>query len=331
MRLKPIFLLAAMLLFVGCTDRGTTSEQKKEIESQNGKTVINIPTASTTGALYPLGSSIASLWNEKMDNVKVSAQASNGGIENLNLLQSGEAQVSMAVVSNIYQSFNGEEKFDGRANDKIRIIAGLYFNPNQIVVRDGSDINSLEDIKGKRFATGAPGSTVEDEAKAHFLSSGIGYPDGIKAQFIGFTEAVDLMRNKQLDGAWIMAGIPTAAVTEMTTTSSAKLIGISDELYSKMKEKYPWYSQYTIPANTYKGQTEEVKTTAIKMAMFTTRDLPDDIVYEMTKTFWENIETLKQTNVALKDVNVEDAVKDLADLPLHDGAIKYYKEIGVLE
>ncbi len=323
---KKIFAILSALLLVGCGNgagAGMSTEQSETI-------VINMPTAATTGALYPLGSSIATLWNEKVPYVRANAQASNGGIENLNLLYSGEAQVSMAVVSNIYQAANGLEKFEGRPNDKIRIIAGLYYNPNQVVVSKNSNIESLSDLADKRFATGAPGSTTEDESKVHLTALGIAYPDGIKAQFVGFTEAIDLMRNKQLDGAWIMAGIPTSAVTEMMTTTDAKLIPIDRALIEQLKTEYPWYAEYTIPKDTYSGQTEDITTSAIKMAMFTTADLSEDAVYDLTKAFWENIEELKQTNPSLQSVSIEQAVTDLAELPLHNGAIRYYKEKGIL-
>ncbi len=321
---KIIAIMMTGLLLVGCGSGNSADGDK-------AKTTINIPTAATTGALYPLGSSIATLWNEKVPNIRANAQASNGGIENLNLLQQGEAQVSFAVVSNVYQSYHGEEKFEGRANEKLRIIAGLYYNPNQVVVSKNSGIESFDQIAGKSFATGAPGSTTEDESKLHLTAAGIAYPDGIKAQFIGFTEAIDLMRNKQLDGAWIMAGIPTAAVTEMTTTADGRLVAIPDDIIAKLQANYPWYAKYLIPANTYSGQSEEVQTTAIKMAMFTTADLSEEVVYELTKAFWKNIQLLQESNASLKSVSVENAITDLAEIPLHDGAIKYYKEIGLLK
>ena len=128
-----------------------------------------------------------------------------------------------------------------------------------------------------------------------------------------------------------MAGLPTAAVTEITTTANGKLVPIDEEVIAGLKGKYPWYAEYTIPAGTYEGQEQDITTSAIKMAMFTSADLPEDVVYDLTKAFWENIDTLKQSNSALKDLKIEDAVTDLAGLPLHDGAIKYHKEVGVLK
>lgn len=332
MKIKQLIMVATVLTMIltGCGSKAEGTSSKEE-GGKKEEVVINIPTAATTGALYPLGSSMANLWTNELDYIKANAQASNGGIDNLNLLHSGEAQVTMAVTSVMYESFNGEGTFEGRPNDKLRVISGLYYNPNQVVVSKDSGISSLKEIQGKNFASGAPGSTTEVETSLHLQEAGVNYPDDLKVQFVGFTEAIDLMRNKQLDGAWIMAGLPTAAVTEITTTAGGKLVSIEDDVITKLQEKYPWYAKFTIPAGTYDGQDEDVTTTAIKMAVFTSADMSEDVIYDLTKAFWENIETLKSTNNALKTMTIEDAIEDLAGLPLHDGAIKYYKEIGVLK
>lgn len=311
-------LMIMLIFFVACG-------QNTEVH------YINIPTASTTGTLYPFGNSIANLWNENITGIRANAQASNGGIDNLNLLEKGEANISMAVTSNVYQSYKGLEAFKGRGNDKIRIITGLYYNPNQVVISESSGINSLEDIKGHRFAPGSPGSTTEYEASIHLKYSGVNYPNDIDAQYVNFTEAIDLVRNKQVDGAWIMAGAPTSAVTEMLKTTDTKLLEIPEDIISEMKIDYPWYSNYTIKAGTYEELTEDINTSAIKMVMFTSSDMDEDLIYELTKVFWENIEELKSTHNFLKEVTIEGAVTDIADLPLHEGALRYYKEIGIIK
>lgn len=292
---------------------------------------INFPTAATTGALYPLGAAITNLWSTELDYVKASSQASGGGVENLNLLADGEAQVSIAISSNCYESYTGTGTYEGRKNEDFRVIAGLYYNPNQVVVTGASGINSLAEVKGKHFASGAVGSSTEGESRNHFTAAGLAYPDDIKIENIGFTEAVDMMRNKQLDGAWIMAALGNSAVTEATSTADAKVLNIEDDVIAKLQEQYPWYAKFTIPAGTYSGQDADIQTTAIKMVMFTTADLDEDTVYDLTKTFWENVDKLAESNSSMKGLKVEDAVTDIADLPLHDGAAKYYKEIGVLK
>lgn len=341
---KIVSLLAVATIAVGMTtgcasDKPAEANNTGESKQESGETTpekketvnINFPTAATTGSVYPMGSAVANLWNTEIDYVRASAQASNGGIDNLNLIADGDAQVGVAVTSIMYESYNGIGTFEGRANENLRVLIGLYYNPNQVVVSNESEIETLGDLKGKNFAPGSAGGTSEVETKIHLNALGLTYPDDIKAQFVGFTEATDLIRNKQIDGAWIMAGIPTAAVTEITSTAGGKIIPIEESLVEQLQEEYPWYAKYTIPAGTYEGQDKDISTSAIKLTICTTTDVDDDTAYDLTKTFWENIDTLAETTSALKNVSVEDAVTDLAGLPIHPGAERYYKEIGVLE
>ena len=324
-RCRAFLLIAALLVPATLFATGA-----QETSTKAQKTVINFPTAATTGAVYPLGAAMCNMWNTKLSNVRASAQASAGGIANLNMLADGEAQLGVAVTSIMYESFNGIGSFEGRANPNLRVMIGLYSNPNQVVVTDNSGINSLADLVGKRFASGAPGSTTEVETSIHLKTTGVDYPDALKVQYIGFTEAIDLMRNKQLDGAWIMAGIPNAAVTEMLSTAGGKLLNIDKSLIDALKMKYPWYGAYTIPAGTYPKQDKDILTSAIKITVCTDARVDDDVIYELTKSFWENFEELKATQAPLKKVDPKDAVKDLAGLPLHEGAARYYREIGLL-
>lgn len=326
-------LCAAMAVtaLTGCGGNAAQKEDNKEGTDAKEPVSISFMTAATTGTVYPLGSAIATLWSDKLDYVTASATASNGGVENLNCIREGEAQIGVAVTSIMYESMNGTGAFEGNPDPNLRVLAGLYYNPNQIVVSAESGINSIADLKGKRFAPGAPGGTSEVETNYHLTAAGLNYPDDLDAQYVGFTEASDLMRNKQLDGAWIMAGIPTAAVTEITSTAGGKLVPIDEALIEKLQETYPWYAKFVIPAGTYSGQNEDVTTSAIKITICTSANVPDDVIYDLTKTLWENIDTLSESQNILKSCSVEDAVTDLAGLPIHDGAARYYKEIGVLK
>ena len=319
---KTLSLLMMMALALGVSVAEAADREKVN---------LSFPTAATTGALYPLGAGIANLWNSKLGYVNARAQASNGGVQNLNLLKEGEAQVSFAVSSITYEALHGKRGFTDRVYENVRVLAGLYYNPNQVVASKDSGVKTLADFKGKRFAPGAAGGTTEVESRIHFTATGLKYPDDIKAQFIGFTESIDLMRNKQLDGAWIMAGLPTAAVTEMCATANGVVIGMEPELIKKLQAEYPWYSTFTIPAGTYDNQTEPVLTTAVKMLLITDASMPEDVVYDLTKTFWENFEELGAAHAVMKTVTKDMATSDLAGVPLHKGAERYYREAGLLK
>ena len=298
-------------------------------DANHEKVSINFPTASASGALYAVGAAITHLWDSKIDYVSASSQASAGGIDNLNQIAEGEAQVSIAISSNCYQALNGTDSFEGYAYPDLKVIAGLYFNPNQVVVTGKSGINTLEEVKGKHFAVASAGSSVYGECENHFVAAGLKFPDDLNAEYITFTDAADMLQNNTIDGAWIMSGVPASAVTQ-ALSSGSKLIPIEDKILNTLKEKFPWYASYTIPAGTYPGQDKDVKTTAIKMVMFCRGDLDEQTVYDLTKTFWTNIKELGAAQSNLKGLEPKNAVKDIANLPLHSGAEKYYKEIGVL-
>ena len=316
---RMLFLaLAAALLLAGC------SREKASVQE------IRLSTAATTGALYPLGGALASLWGENLEGVRVTAQASAGGIENLRLLAEGEAELGFAVTSLLWEAQQGEGSFEGAPNDQVRVLAGLYYNPNQVVVTEQSGAQAMEDLEGLRFAPGTAGSTTSVETEIHLEQLGIDYPDGIRAQFVGFTEAVELMRNRQLDGAWVMAGLGNAAVTEIMATADGRLLSMDDSLIEALQEQYPWYARYVIPAGTYANQEEDVVTSAIKLALFCSAELDEQTAYELTRIMWENMDTLQQSIPALEGVELQDAVTDLAQIPLHEGARRYYEEQGLL-
>lgn len=323
--------ILASVMSIGLIAGCSSGESKDNSSGDTNKNLeLRFPTAGTTGTIYPLGASMANIWNNNVDGVRVTAQASNGGVDNLNMLSKGEAQLSFATAGIVWEAYNGENTFDGRKYEDVRVIAGLYYNPNQIVVREDSGIESIADIKGKSFVPGAVGSTPEVESSIILPEYGINYPDDIKETYVGFTEAIDLMRNKQVDGAIIQAGIPTAAVTEMTSTAGGKLIGIEEEVRKSLKEQYPWYAEVTIPAGTYDNQTEDIDTLGIKMLLITDASLPEEKIYELTKAFWQNLEGLEKTHSIVQQMELEAAVTDLSEIPLHPGAEKYYKEQGIM-
>ena len=327
---RALCALMMASLAVGALTCCGGGDKKAAAPAPGQKVKINFPTASASGALYAVGAAITNNWNKTVPTVQASSQASAGGIANLNMVADGEAQVSIAISSNASQALNGTDSFKGHAYKDLKAIAGLYLNPNQVVVTNKSGIRSLADVKGKHFAVASAGSSVYNEAKAHFTAAGLNFPGDFKAEYIAFGGAADMLQNGTLDGAWIMSGAPASAVSQ-ALTADCRLLPIGDDVFAKLKAQYPWYVKYTIPAGTYPNQKEAVQTTAIKMLMFCRGDLSEDTVYQLTKSFWEHIDELGKSQKNLKGLKPADAVKDIADVPLHPGAVKYYKEIGVLK
>lgn len=291
---------------------------------------INFVTAGTSGTFYPISATICQLWNDNIEGMRATATPSGGGIDNLNQAYDGEAQIGIANANLVYQAQEGLASFEGYANENIRIFAGLYLNPNQVVVTRSSGIETLEDMVGKHISVGAAGSTTVDEATIHLALYGKTLED-MKTEYMGVSESADAISNKQLDGVWVMAGTPNAAVTQILTTTDSKLLAIQAETVDALKVDYPWYASTVIPAGTYAGQDEDVPTSAVKLTLFITADVDEETVYQMTKTFWENWDMLTETHAALKKADPKEACNDVAGVPIHEGAARYYREIGLMD
>ena len=291
---------------------------------------INFVTAGTASTFYPISATVCQLWNDNIEGMRAVATPSGGGIDNLNQAYDGEAQIGIANANLVYQAQEGIASFEGYANDKLRIFAGLYINPNQVVVTKASGIEGLEDLIGKKISIGAAGSTTVDEASVHLGAIGKTLDD-IKAEYMDTSAAADAISNNLLDGVWIMAGTPNSAVTQIMTTTDSKIMPITAEQVEALKAEYPWYAACEIPAGTYAGQDEAVPTSGVKLTLFVTADVDEETVYQMTKVFWENWDTLTETHAALRKADPKQACNDVAGVAIHEGAARYYREIGILQ
>ena len=291
---------------------------------------INFVTAGSASTFYPISVTIVDLWNQAIEGMHAVATPSGGGVDNLNQALDGEAQIGIANANLVYQSQQGLASFEGYANPDIRIFAGLYYNPNQLVATEASGINSVEDLIGKHVSVGPGGSTTVDEATVH-LALYDATLESLQAEYMETSDAADAISNRQLDGVWIMAGTPNAAVTQILTTTDSKLVPIPSDVVDALKVDYPWYASYTIPAGTYDGQDEDVATSAVKLTLFLTADVDEETAYQMTKVFWENWDNLTEAHAALRAADPKLACEDLAGVPLHEGSARYYREIGLID
>ena len=291
---------------------------------------INFVTAGTASTSYPISATVCNLWNENIEGMRAVAPPSGGGIDNLNQAYDGEAQIGIANANLVYQAQEGLASFEGYANENVRIFAGLYLNPNQVVVTKESGINSIKDFAGKKISIGTAGATTVEEAIIHLEAAGMKLDD-VKAEYMDTSAAADAISNKLLDGVWVMAGTPNSAVTQIMTTTDSKLMPITPEEVEVLKKDFPWYAAGVIPAGTYAGQDEDVPTSAVKLTLFITADVDEETVYQMTKVFWENWDMLTETHAALKKADPKEACNDVAGVAIHDGAARYYREIGLMQ
>ncbi|MBR5288829.1 MAG: TAXI family TRAP transporter solute-binding subunit [Clostridia bacterium] len=291
---------------------------------------INFVTAGTSSTFYPISATVVKLWNDNIEGMRATATPSGGGIDNLNQAYDGDAQIGIANANLVYQAQQGLAAFEDYANENLRIFAGLYLNPNQVVVTRDSGIDSVKALAGHRISVGAPGSTTIEEAEIHLSLFGLSLED-VKAEYMGTSESADAISNRQLEGLWVMAGTPNAAVTQILTTADARLLEIPPETVEALREEYPWYASAEIPAGTYVGQDEPVMTSAVRLTLFITADVDEETVYQMAKVFWENWDMLCENHAALRRANPEEAAADVAGVEIHPGAARYYREIGIMK
>ncbi|BCV24160.1 MAG TPA: TAXI family TRAP transporter solute-binding subunit [Firmicutes bacterium] len=330
-----LVLIVLVALLAGCSsapkqeakgDQGQQSAGQKEI-------TLNIATATTGGVYYPLGGAFAQVWNKYVPGVKASAQATAGTPQNIELMRAKQAEIAFGQNGVSYYGYKGTEQFQGKAYPELRAMTALYSNVMQIVARKGAGIKSVADLKGKRFAPGAVASATEINSREILSVYGLNYMKdkgevNVKADFVDYNAASDLLKNGQGDAYLIAGGLPTAAVMDTCASADVEVISLEPEKIKEITEKFPWYFEVVIPAGTYKGQDKDVHTVAVSNLLLCRADLPDDLVYNLTKALYDHHDELVAAHKAAKEMTIQNALNGMT-VPLHPGAAKYLKEQGL--
>ncbi len=290
---------------------------------------VTVLTGGTSGVYYPMGVALSQIYGKAMPGAKTSAQVTKASAENLNLLQAGRGEIAFTLGDALNEAWKGNEEAGFKTPlKKLRTIAAIYPNYIQIVAAADSGIKTLADLKGKRVAVGAPKSGTELNARDIFRGAGMSYKDFAKVEYLPFGESVELMKNRQLDATLISAGLGVAAIRDLATSVKIVLVPIPADVVAKIGEAA--YQAGTVPANTYNGQTEATATVAIQNFLVSHEGVSTDAAYKMTKAIFDNLPDLKAAHSAAKDITRENAAK-APPAPLHPGAEKYYKEIGLIK
>lgn len=295
--------------------------------SASAATFLSIATGGTSGTYYPLGGDLANLFSTVIPDVNASAQATGGSADNLRLIDGEEAELGTVQNDVSYFAYTGTDSFEGEQITSFSVISSLYAEYVQIVVRADSDIQTIADFKGKSISIGAAGSGVYTNA-LHVLEAAGLTLDDIDAQYLSFSESADGLKNKQIDAAFVCAGIPNAAVTELASTVGVRLIALSDEEVTALTTAHPTYANLKLPAATY-DLAEDVNCIAITALLVCSNNLDEELVYQMTKAMYEQEGILTHAKAA--EITKESAFDGVGELPLHPGAARYFTEIGLLD
>ncbi|MFP4662310.1 MAG: TAXI family TRAP transporter solute-binding subunit [Halanaerobiales bacterium] len=287
---------------------------------------ISIATGGTGGTYYPLGGGMAEIFNNNLDNVNATAEVTGASVENSRLVQYGEVELAFVQNDVIYYGYTGTELFADEKLADVRGIATLYPEVIQIVTTEETGIDSIADFVGKRIAVGAPGSGTEANARQIITAYGLSYDD-ITVDYLSFAEAVDQLKDGHIDATFLTGGTPTAAVIDLAATHDVKILTVDGEGADKLLADYPFYTKHTIPANTYSGLDVDVDTVSVKAMLVTNSSLSEELVFNLTKALFENLDTLAEIHVKGSVIGLETA-QDGMPIDLHPGAAKYYNEVA---
>src|SRR5438046_8092748 len=289
---------------------------------------INVLTGGTSGVYYPLGVAIGKLYGDKIPKVKTQVQATKASVENLVLLQQGRGELAFTLGDSLKAAWDGDEEAGFKSKlDKLRTIGAIYPNYIQIVATAESGIKTLADLKGRSLSVGAPKSGTELNSRAILAAAGLSYRDLGKVEYLPFAESVDLMKNRQLNATLQSAGLGVASLKDLSTSSEITVVSVPKEVVDKIG---PPFVSVMIPAHTYTGQDKDVPTAAVINYLVSSSAVSDDLAYEMTKLIFDSLPELANAHVAGKEIKLETAAAG-SPVPLHPGAIRYYKEKGLLK
>jgi TRAP transporter TAXI family solute receptor len=289
---------------------------------------INVLTGGTSGVYYPLGVAMGKIFGDKIPGVKTQVQATKASVENLVLLQQGRGEIAFTLGDSLKAAWEGDTEAGFKNKlDKLRTIGAIYPNYIQIVATAESGIKTLADLKGKSLSVGAPKSGTELNSRAILAAAGMSYKDLGKVEYLPFAESVDLMKNRQLSATLQSAGLGVASLKDLSTSTDISVVAVPKETVDKIG---PPFVSVIIPANTYAGQDKDVPTAAVVNYLVTSSAVSDELAYQMTKLVYDSLPELANSHAAGKEIKLEAAATG-SPVPLHPGAIRYYKEKGLIK
>ena len=291
-----------------------------------GASKMTMGTGGTSGTYYAFGG-VLGQYIKNNAGIDVTVVSTDGSKANIESIDSGDYQLGTVQSDVMAYAWAGSRSFESNGKiNSFRVVAGLYAEAVQLVTMD-PEIKSVADLKGKSVSIGAPGSGVYFNAMDVLAAAGL-TEDDIKAQYQSFADSTDALKDGKIDAAFIVAGAPTAAITELCTTNSAYLVPIDGAVADKLMADCAFYTTYTIPAGTYAGQTEDVTTVTVKATLIVAASASEDDVYNLTKAIFDNVDAIAAENGKGKELSIENATSGMA-APFHSGAAKYFAEKGV--
>lgn len=313
--MKKIVALTLALVMVLCLFAGCGGGGQK----------LSMATGGTSGTYYGFSGVIANVLNEKLKGVEITVESTGASKANIQLIADGQSQ--LALVQNDVMSYAYEAKDMFSGSDPITnfsAVASLYPEECQIIAN--KNITSIEDLRGKKVSVGDAGSGVEFNARQILDAYGISFDD-IVVNNQSFADSADSLKNGTIDAAFIVAGAPTTAVTELASSFDFNVLGIDDQHVTILKDKYGFYTAVNIPGGTYACVPETVQTVAVMATIIASNDLSEETVYNFVKALFDNKDEIAAGHTKGELLDAKTAVSGIS-IPFHPGAEKYYAEVN---
>lgn len=319
-------LLISAILSLGLTPARAAAKSQSLI----------IATATTGGTFYPVGVAVGTLLSIKLaktDKITATAINSAGSGENIQMLKNNECD--LAILQGLYgaQAFEGKGSYEGRPMKNMAAITMLWQNVEHFALLSKYiKTGTVSDLKGldKRFSIGKRGSGSEGSGRTILAALNIIPDKDFSTEYLGYTPSVQAMRDNRVVGANIPAGPPASAITQMYATlgDKASVLNVTDAQLQQINSSFNIWSRFVIPANTYPNQKKAIQTIAQPNLLVVSSELSEETVYKITKTIYENLGFLRNSHKATNVMSLQNAITGMS-MPLHPGAIKYYREVGL--
>ncbi|MFC1601269.1 TAXI family TRAP transporter solute-binding subunit [Candidatus Sumerlaeota bacterium] len=293
---------------------------------------VTIGTGGMTGVYYRTGGAIAQMVNRKSSeyNLRCSYESTGGSVFNINAILAGDQEFGIAQSDRQYQALKGLAEWEAKGpQDKLRAVFSIHPESVTLMAANDAEINSLADLKGKRVNIGNPGSGQRQNAIDALNSSGINYETDLRAESVKAAEAPGLLQDNRIDAFFYTVGHPNGAIMEATAGHrTVHFVPITD--IKSLLDKYPYYAASKILIKDYPSAANkaDVPTFGVKATFVTAANVPDDIVYAITKEVFENLEAFRELHDAYAGLTKENMLEGLS-APIHPGAMRYYQEAGL--
>jgi TRAP transporter TAXI family solute receptor len=327
MRKTSVFSIAAAIAVLGITWLNGGSAQAAE------ERFVTIGTGGQTGVYYVVGQSVCKLVNRDTGKtgIRCTAPSTGGSIDNINSIRSGARNLGVAQSDWQYHAYNGTSKFEDQGPFKeLRAVFSIHPEPFTVVARADSGIKTFADLKGKRVNVGNPGSGQRGTMEVVMDKLGWTMDDFALASDLKAAEQSAALCDNKVDAIIYTVGHPSGSIEEAATSCDSILIPVTGPEIDALVADNPFYAKVVIPGGMYRGTDQDVETFGVLSTLVSSTATDPDMVYEVVKAVFDNFDRFKKLHPAFEHLDPEKMIKDGLSAPLHDGAVKYYKEKGMM-